>query len=105
MDLPVLTGCSSIWVVVDRFQKMSHFIPLQNGEKTAPDLVHIFLWQIWRHHAIPSTITSDRDTRFTSMIWKGIVDTLGIESKMSSPFHLQTDGQTERVNQTLECYL
>ena len=105
VDLPVSNGCSSIWVVVDRFTKMSHFIPLKHGEKKAPDLVHIFLREIWRHHGIPSTITSDRDTRFTSTIWKGIVDTLGIRSKMSSPFHPQTDGQTERINQTLDCYL
>ena len=47
----------------------------------------------------------DRDRRFPSTIWKAIVDTLGIKSKMSSSFHPQTDGQTERVNQTLECYL
>jgi len=105
VDLPISNGCSSIWVVVDGFTKMSHFIPLKDREKKAPDLVRIFLKAIWRHHGIPSTITSDRDTRFTSAIWKGIVDTFGIKSKMSSSFHSQTDGQTERVNQTLECYL
>jgi hypothetical protein len=105
VDLPASNGCSLIWVVVDRFTKMSHFIRFSDGEKTAPDLVHIILSKICRHHGIPSTITSDRDTRFTSTIWKGIVDTLGIKSKMSSPFHLQTDGQSERVNQTLVCYL
>jgi len=103
VDLPLSNGCSSIWVVVDRFMDMSHFIPLKDGEKKAPDLVRIFLKEIWRHHGIPSTVTSDRNTRFTSTIWKGIVDTLGIKSKMSSPFHPQTDGQTERVNQTLGC--
>jgi len=105
VDLPVSNGCSSIWVVVYCYTKMSHFIPLTEGEKKAPDSVRIFLKEIWRHHGIPSTITSDGDTRFTSTIWKGIVDTLGIKSKMSSPFHPQTHGQTERVNQTLECYL
>ena len=105
VDLPVSNECSSIWVVVDRFTKISHFIPLRDGQKMAPDLVRIFLKEICKHHGIPSTITSDRDTRFTSTIWKGIVDTLGIQSKMSSPFHLQTDGQIERANQMLECYL
>jgi len=98
VDLPVSNGCSSIWVAVDHFTKMSHFIPLKDGEKKAPDLVCIFLRGTWRHHGIPSTITSDRDRRFTSMIGKDIVDTLGIKYKVSPPFHPQTDGQTERIN-------
>jgi hypothetical protein len=84
---------------------MLHIIPLKDGDKKAPDLVCIFLRDIWRHQAIPSTITSDRDTRFTSTIWKGIVDTLGTKSKMSSPFHHQTDGQTQSLNQALQCDL
>jgi len=101
VDTPVWNGCSSIWVVVDRFTNMSHFIPLKDGEKTAPDLVRIFLREIWRHHGIPCTITADWDTRFTSTIRKGILDTSGTKSKMSSPFHPQTDGQMERINRTL----
>jgi len=105
VDISVSNGGSSIWAVVDRFMKMSHCVNLMDGEKKAPDLVRIFQREMWRHHAIPSTITSDRDTRFTSMIWKGSLDTLGIKSKMPSPFHPQTDGQMERMNQTLECYL
>jgi len=105
VHLPVSNGCSSIWVVVDRFPQMSHLIPLRDGQKKAPDLVRIFLKEIWRHHGIPSTITSDRYTRFTSTIGKGIIDTLGIKSKMSSPFHPQTEGQTDRVDQTLKCFL
>ena len=104
-DLPVSNVCSSIWVVVDRFTKMSHCIPLKDGEKKAPDLVRIFLRERWRHHGIPSPVTSDCDTRHTSTIWKGIIDKLGIKSKMLLPFHPQTDAQTERINQTLECYL
>jgi len=61
VDLPVSNGCSSLWVVVDRFTKMSDFIPLKNGEKKGPDLVYTFLNEIWRHHRIPSTISSERD--------------------------------------------
>jgi hypothetical protein len=105
VDLPVLNGCLSIWVVVDRFTKLSQFIPLKDGEKMTPDFVHIFLREIGRHHGTSSTVKSDRNTRFTSTIQKGIVDTLGFKSKMSSPFHLQTDEETESINQTLECYL
>jgi len=105
VDLPVSNGCSSICVVGDCFTKMSHFIPLRDGENKAPDLVHIFLREIRMHHGIPSTITSDRDTRFIRTFWKGIVDTLGIKSTMSSPFHPQTDGQMERIQHSSECYL
>jgi len=105
VDLLVSNGCSSIWVVVDCFTKMSHFIPLKNGEKTAAHVFHTFLREILRHDGIPSTITSDRDTRLTSTMWKGIIGTLGIKSKMSSPFHPQTNGQMERINKSLECYL
>jgi len=105
LDLPVSVGCWSQWVVVDRLTKMSHFSPLREGEKKAPDFIPIFLREMWRYHGIPSTITSDRATRLTSTNSKGIVATLRIRSRMSSPFLLQTDGQTQRVNQSLECYL
>jgi hypothetical protein len=97
VDLPLSIGCSSMWVVVEHFTTMSYCIPHKNGEQQAPDLVHIFLEAICSHNAILSTITSDRVTRFTSMIWKGIIDTLGIKSTMSSPVHPQTDRQTERI--------
>jgi len=104
VDLPVSNRCSSIWLVVDRFTKMSHFIPLQDAEQKAPHFVYIFLTEIWKHLAIPSIITSGRDIQFTSMIWKHVVGTLGIKSIMLSLFYPQTDGQTERINQSLECY-
>jgi len=105
LDLPVSNGCSSIWVVVDCFMVMSQFSPLRDGAKKAPDSVCIFLREKWRHHGILSTITSDRDTRFTSTIWKGIVDKPAIKSQMASSFHPQTDGQIDRINYISECYL
>jgi len=104
VHLQVSNGCSSIWIVVDRFTKMTNFLPLRDRKMKAPDLVCIFQKEIWRHYELSSTITSNRDTRFTSMIWKGIVDPQELKSKMSSTFHPQTNGPTERVNQTLECY-
>jgi hypothetical protein len=79
---------------------MSHFIPLRPRDKKAPDLDHIFLREIGRHYGISSTITSDRNTRFPSIVWKGIVDILGMKSAMSSLIHPQTDGDVERVYQT-----
>ena len=101
IQLPVSDGCLSVWVIVDRFSKMAHFIPLKDGEKRATNLVKIFLKEVWRFHGLPSNTVSDRDSRFTSTFWSSLVEALDIRLMMSSPFHPQTDGQTERVSQTL----
>jgi hypothetical protein len=84
---------------------MAHFIPLKDGKKKATDLVKIFLKEVWGFHGLPSNIISDRDSRFTSTFGSSLVEALDIQLKISSPFHPQIDGQTERVNQILECYL
>jgi len=102
-ELPCSEGCDQLWVVIDRFTKMAHFIPLK--EKTAADLTKIFAREIWRFHGLPTDIVSDRDSRFTSETWKGFLELLGIRLRMSTAFHPQTDGQTERLNQTIEAYL
>lgn len=104
-DLPLSNGCDSIWVVVDMFTKMAHFIPLKvNGKKT-DDLICIFAREIWRIHGIPLDIVSDRDSRFTAHLWKDFLKLVGVKSRMSTAFHPQSDGQTEIVNQQLEMYL
>ena len=69
-DLPASEGHTEIWVVIDRFTKMAHFIPLQKERKKAPDLAKIFVKEVWRLHGVPKSIISDRDTRFTSDFWK-----------------------------------
>ena len=97
-------GYSSCWVIVDRFTKMAHFIPLK-GKPDAHNLATIFAHEIWRLHGLPSDIVSDRDSRFTSKFWQSLLELLGIKSKMSTAFHPQTDGQTERMNQVLEAYV
>lgn len=103
-ELPESHGNTQIWVVVDRFTKMAHFIPLPT-KVSADDLSKVFLRDIWRQHGLPSSIVSDRDSRFTSRFWKALMALLEIKTKMSTAFHPQTDGQTERTNQTLEQYL
>ena len=103
-ELPESKGNTQIWVVVDRFTKMAHFIPLPT-KVSADDLARYFLRDIWRQHGLPSSIVSDRDSRFTSRFWKALMQLLQIQTKMSTAFHPQTDGQTERTNQTLEQYL
>jgi len=102
-ELPLSEGCDQLWVVIDRFTKMAHFIPLR--EKTAADLAIIFAREIWKHHGLPTDIVSDRDSRFTSEVWQEFLRLLGIRPRMSTAFHPQTDGQTEGLNQTIEAYL
>jgi len=104
-ELPESEGCDQLWVVVDRFTKLAHFLPLPKEGKTAADLAVIFAREIWKYHGLPTDIVSDRDSRFTSETWKGFLQLSGIRPRMSTAFHPQTDGQTERLNQTIEAYL
>ena len=69
---------------------------------TAQQLATIFFKEIVRHHGVPLALISDRDTRFTSHFWQALWSMLGTKLKMSSSYHPQTDGQTERANRTLE---
>ena len=78
---------------------MAHFVPLKSDAKKAPDLTRIFLREVWWLHGLSSTIVSDRDARFTLKFWETIIGILKIKRSMSTAFHPQTDGQTERVNQ------
>jgi hypothetical protein len=84
---------------------MAHFIPLKKDQKTAEYLVRIFAREIWRFHGIPTDIISDHDSHFTSTEWKQFLGILGVQPRMSTSFHPQTDGQPERINQTIEAYL
>jgi transposase InsO family protein len=88
-------GYSSIWVIVDRFTKMAHFVPLKKPA-TAENLAKVFVREIWRLHGLPTDIVSDRDSRFTSEFWQSTLTLLGIRPRMSTSFHPQTDGQTEK---------
>ena len=101
---PESEGYTQIMVTVDRFSKMAHFVPLHEKE-TARDCATTFPQNIWKLHGLPEDIVSDRDTKWTGEFWHNLCDMLGIKRKLSSAFHPQTDGQTERVNQTLETFL
>ena len=98
-------NCTELWVVINRFSKMAHFIPLEQDKKNAEDLARIFAREIWRLHGPLRDIVSDRDSRFTSHTWKDFLSVTGIRPRMSTAFHSQTDGQTERVNQVIVAYL
>jgi len=102
--LPIAQGYNSILVVVDRLTKMVHFIP--TTEKTlAEGLARLFRDNVWKLHGLPKSIVLDRGPQFTAGIMQELNRMLGIESKLSTAFLPQTDGQTERVNQELEQYL
>lgn len=98
------TVYDTILVVTDRLTKYAHFIPYKEGA-SAEDLAYTFNKYITGNHGIPQEIISDRDKLFTSKFWKSLTDQLGINQRMSTAYHPQTDGQTERLNQTLEQYL
>ena len=104
IGLPESAGYTKIWVIVDRFSKMAHFIPLTT-EVPIEQLALMFLKEIWRYHGLPESIISDRDSRFTSKFWTSLMKLLGVKLNVSTAFHPETDGQTERVNQTLEQYI
>ena len=81
-DLPLSNGCTELWVVIDRFTKMAHFIPLKEDAKTAADLARRFAKEIWRLHGLPCDIVSDRDSRFISSTWKEFLNVMGIRPRM-----------------------
>ena len=94
-------GFYSIWVIVDRLTKSAHFVLIKTGMSVAR-LEEVYIEQIVRLHGIPSSLMSDRDPRFTSKLWESLQATLGTKLMLSSAYHPQTDGQTERTIQSLE---
>ena len=103
MELPSVSDYDHIWVIVDRFSKMAYFVSLRS--RTAPTLGKAFIRKIWRLHGLPFGVVSERDTVFTSKLWTEVMRLLDVSQDMSTVYHFQTDGQTERVNQALEQYL
>jgi len=88
-------------VVVDKLTKMVHLIPTTvhvTGEETA----RLYMDHVWKHHGVPESIVSDRDPRFTGKFMTEFLKLLGTKQRLSTAFHPQTDGQTERTNRTLE---
>jgi hypothetical protein len=96
--------CTAIIVVVDRLTKRAHFFA-HNDNCTSADVAEILFNRVFTLHGLPKQIVSDRGTHFSSRVFKEFCQKLGIKSSMSTAYHPQTDGQTERVNQTLEQYL
>ena len=102
--LPEADGKDAVLVVVCRLTKMRHLIPC--SERTsAKDLADLFVANVWRLHGLPETIVSDRGSTFASEFWSQLCSRLGIQPRLSTAFHQQTNGQTERMNAIFEAYL
>ncbi|GJZ28184.1 putative reverse transcriptase domain-containing protein [Tanacetum coccineum] len=100
--LPKTTsGQDTIWVIVDRLTKSAHFLPMKETD-SMEKLTRQYLKEVVSRHGVPVLIISDRDSKFTSHFWKSLNEALGTQLDMSTAYHPQTDGQSERTIQTLE---
>jgi len=102
--LPVVAGKDMILVVCDRLSKMTHFVATME-ETSAEGLARLFQDNVWKLHGLPESVVSDRGPQFAAELTKELNKMLGIKTKLSTAFHPQTDGQTERMNQKVEQYL
>lgn len=102
--LPPSQGNTTIVTIIDRFSKSAHFIALPKLP-SALETAHILTEHVFRLHGIPSDIVSDRGPQFISQVWKEFCKSFGISVSLTSGFHPQSNGQTERANQDLESTL
>ena len=90
-----------VWVIVDRLTKLAHFLAVRMTF-TLEEFYRLYIQEIVRLHGIPVSIVSDKDPKFTAHFWKSFQKVVGPQLTMSTAFHLQTDGQSERTIQVLK---
>ncbi|KAD3640213.1 hypothetical protein E3N88_29436 [Mikania micrantha] len=95
------SGHDTIWVIIDRLTKSAHFLPMRETY-SMDKLAKLYINEIVVRHGVPLSIISDRDSRFTSRFWQSLQKSLGTQLNLSTAYHPQTDGQSERTIQTLE---
>ncbi len=105
--LPLSNGFNAILTVIDRLTKERHYIPCSTEEEgtTTEATVELLINWVFRTHGLPSSIVSDRGPQFISMVWRSLCKRLGITLRLSTAYHPETDGQSERANQDVERYL
>ena len=96
-----LQGHDAVWVIVDRLMKSAHFLAVRMTF-TLERFYRLYIREIFRLHRVPVSIVSDRDPRFTTHFWKSFPKAMGTRLTMSTTFHPQIDGQSERTIQVLE---
>ncbi len=99
-DLPPSDGNTSILVIVDRFSKSCRLLPLK-GLPTAMETAELLFNQVFRYYGIPEDVVSDRGPQFISRVWKAFFSLLGVSVSLSSGYHPQSNGQTERKIQEM----
>src|ERR1700756_3603767 len=105
VKLPESEGFDTILTITDHdCSKASIFIPC-NEEIDAMGVARLYATQVFPHYGIPLKVISDRDPCFASNVMQELCKILGIQQNVSTAYHPQTDGQSERTNQSLEQYL
>jgi len=102
--LPVVAGKDAILVVCDQLSKMTHFVATTK-ETSVEGLARLFRDNVWKLHGLPESMVSDKGPQFAAELTKELNKMLGIQTKLSTVFHPQMDGQMERMNQELKQYL
>ena len=100
----MVAGKDTVLVVCNRLSKMTHFVATTEGI-SVEELARLFQDNVWKLHGLPESVVLDRGPQFAAELTKELNRMLGIKTKLSTVFHPQTDGQTERMNQELEQYL
>jgi hypothetical protein len=91
---------NSITVMIDRLTGMVHLV-LGRVDYSAKEIAELVFAEVYKHHGLPKSIISDRDALFTSTFWTCLKQLIGIRQCLSSAYHPQTDGSTERANRTI----
>ena len=104
IDLPLCSGFNAIYTCVDHLSKLVRVTPcyLGEGKLSARDTANLFFNIVVCHHGLPDDIVHDRDLRFTSAFWRALMARLGTKCTFSTSHYPQTDGQTERMQRTLQ---
>ena len=98
---PTLTGFDAIAVFVDKLSKMTHIAPCKTSIN-ATEFAQLYIDTVVKHHGMTTKMVSDRDARFTGHFLRELTTLMGTKQALSTAFHPQTDGQTERMNRVVE---